>query len=164
MLASSAGDYTVLGGFPVPAFMRFAAAVTLGLVLASPSAAEQKIARKNLPPKVEAAVKAEEAKGAAITGLSKEMNGGKTVYEIETTMNGRSRDLILSADGEILELEEAVDITDVPEAAAHALGAHGTIVSIERVTKGSVVTYEARVKRNGKTSERQVRADGSAVK
>lgn len=34
--------------------MRFAAAVTLGLGLASPSAAEQKIARKNLPPKVEA--------------------------------------------------------------------------------------------------------------
>jgi hypothetical protein len=33
--------------------MRFGAAVRLGLGLASPSAADQKIARKNLPPKVE---------------------------------------------------------------------------------------------------------------
>jgi uncharacterized membrane protein YkoI len=142
--------------------MKLVLVAALGMV--SWAAAEQKIARKSLPPAVEQAVKAEEAKGATVVGLAKETEDGKTVYEVETKVNGRTRDLLFSVDGQLIEAEEAVGMADVPDVVTRAFAAHGRVASVERVTKGTTVTYEARVVRNGKTSEVKVHPDGTPVK
>jgi predicted aspartyl protease len=128
--------------------------IVAGVALAAVSlaAAERKVSRKDLPAAVEQAVAAEESKGAKVVGLSRETEGGKTFYEIETTVNGRTRDLLVTPTGVVVEVEEAVAVDAVPAAARRALMARGTVVSVESVTKNGVVTYEARVKRNGKTS------------
>ena len=54
---------------------------------------DQKIAMKDLPAAVRAALQRESV-GATVKRLSKEVEGGKTLYEVETIRDGRSRDLL----------------------------------------------------------------------
>jgi hypothetical protein len=66
--------------------------------------------------------------------------------------------------GRIVELEEATTFESVPAAVKAALTQKGKILKIETVTRGSAVTYEAVVSKNGKKSEVAVEADGSVKK
>jgi len=113
---------------------------------------------------VQQAVRQEEAKGARIVGLSKEVEDGKTMYEVETTVNGHTRDLLLDATGAIVETEEATPLAAVPPAVKRALEAQGTVISVETVTKGKTVTYEAQVQKSGRKSEVAVDAAGNRIK
>ena len=45
------------------------------------------------------AVRQEEAKGATVMSVVAEKEGARTLYEVETMVNGRTRDLILDATG-----------------------------------------------------------------
>ena len=141
---------------------------TIGaLVLACGALAESKIKMEDLPPAVQKAAK-EQTKNATIVGLSKEVEGGKTVYEIETKVNGKTRDLLLDQTGAVLEVEEEVDLNSLPAAAREAIQQKiggGKLKKVEAVTKGSRVSYEASyVGKLGKTSEIAVNADGTAHK
>lgn len=80
-----------------------AIAVTVWVVVAQGT----KIEMNDLPPAVHRAVLAE-ISGAEIVGLVKEEDNGRTLYEVETTLNGRTRALKFSADGQLLEAEEVV--------------------------------------------------------
>ncbi len=128
------------------------------------SAADKKIQMKDLPPAVQKAVQAEEAKGAKIVGLATEVEGGKTMYEVETTVGVRTRDLLLNAAGAIVEIEEETAIDAVPAPVKAELEARGKVGEIETVTKGRTVTYEAVVEKNGKKSEVAVNAAGQPIK
>ena len=66
---------------------------------------ESTVQLKNLPPAVRATVEAE-TKNATIKGLSKETEKGKTVYELESLVNGRTRDLMIDAAGQVYLVEE----------------------------------------------------------
>jgi uncharacterized membrane protein YkoI len=144
--------------------------LTLALAAAA-IAAETKVLMKDLPPAVQKAVQAQTA-GAQIKGLSKETGKGKTVYEIETIVNGKSRDLTLDAAGTVVEIEEQVALDSIPAEAKAAIekkAAGGRIKTVESVmivgpAKGSTVVYEAAYAKGGKSHEVQVRADGSDVK
>ncbi|MBO0858682.1 MAG: hypothetical protein J2P21_09485 [Chloracidobacterium sp.] len=59
---------------------------------------------KSLPPAAQKTVE-EQSKGATIRGLSK---GGEGAYELELTVYGRSKDMIIDPTGAILEVEEGV--------------------------------------------------------
>jgi uncharacterized membrane protein YkoI len=50
----------------------------------------------------------EQAKGAQVLGFSKETEKGQTTYEVETKMNGKSRDLTFDAAGTLMEVEQEV--------------------------------------------------------
>jgi uncharacterized membrane protein YkoI len=136
----------------------------LALAVAGLSAADKKIQRKDLPPAVEKAVQLEETKGATVKGLAIEVEGGKKMYEVETTVNGYSRDLLFYATGRLVEAEEATTLDAVPAAVKAALEASGKVLMVETVTKGKTVTYEATVEKNGKKSEVAVGADGKRLK
>ena len=63
-----------------------------------------------------------------------------------------------------MEIEEATALADLPEPAQKALRAaagQGKIITVEKVTKGSIVSYEATINKAGKKSEVGVNADGS---
>ena len=62
------------------------------LLGAAAFAADTKVKLESLPPAVQAAVK-QQTKNATLVGLSTEKEKGKTTYEVETTVNGKSRDL-----------------------------------------------------------------------
>jgi Protein of unknown function (DUF2874). len=125
--------------------------------------ADQKLQMKDLPAAVQKGVTAN-LNGGTLKGLSKEVEGGKTIYEVETTLNGRTRDFLLDATGRLIELEDELAMDAVPAAVKTALETHGKIVKVESVTRGKVVTYEGTVEKNGKKSEVAVDANGKKVK
>lgn len=139
-------------------------ALAIAVGVAGLSAADKKIQMKDLPPAVQKAVQAEEAKGAKIVGLATEIEGGKTMYEVETTVGARTRDLLLNAAGVIVETEEETAIDAVPAPVKAALEARGKVGKVETVTKGRTVTYEAVVEKNGRKSEVAVNAAGKPIK
>jgi uncharacterized protein with beta-barrel porin domain len=143
--------------------------IILGLALlgAIAFAAETKVKLESLPPAVQAAVK-ERTRNATLVGLSTEKEKGKTTYEVETTVNGKSRDLVLDKTGAILETEDEVELNSIPAPAKAALqkrAGAGTIIKVEKLTAGSSISYEAAIKtKSGKTIEAAVNADGAPHK
>jgi len=75
---------------------------------------------KGLPSAVQKTVQ-EQIKTGKLRGLSREVEGGKTYYEAETTVNGKSRDILMDEAGAIVEVEEATPFESIPEAAREAL-------------------------------------------
>ncbi len=141
--------------------------IIVGLLLAGVLFAETKVKMSDLPPAVQAAVK-EQTKTATLVGLNKEVEKGKTVYEVETKVNGKTRDLLLDATGAVVETEDEVDLDIIPAAAKAAIqkkASGGAIQKVEKLTKGSSVAYEAAIKtKTGKTVEATVNADGTPHK
>jgi hypothetical protein len=144
--------------------------VVCGLVLGVVPAAgaqERKITRSELPPAVAATVD-RETRGATIKGFTTEREHGRTTYEAETVVNGRTRDIEISQDGRVNEIEEEVDMASLPAKVQQALSAKaaggGRITKVESLTKGGkLVAYEAAMVKNGRHSEFQVGPTGDSL-
>ena len=142
--------------------------IATGFLCASAFAAETKVKVEDLPAPVQNTVK-EQTKNATLVGLKEEKEKGKTVYEVETKgASGKTRDLLLDSTGALIETEEEIDLDAIPAAANAAIQkrlAGGTIRKVEKITKGSSVSYEAAIKtKSGKNAEIGVNADGSPHK
>lgn len=137
----------------------FTAIAIVAAISGIASAADQKGQLKNLPAAVQKAVQ-EQTKGATLVGVSEEKAGGKVVYEVETKVNGRTRDLLIDRAGIVIEVEEEVALETLPPAVQSALRARGKVLRVETLTHGSTVTYEAQVERDGKKREVVVDATG----
>ncbi len=150
-------------------FMKISTLLCLQVALLAPVlAAEKKVKLESLPPAVQNGVR-EQTKNATLVGLNEEKEKGKTVYEVETKgASGKTRDLLLDSTGAVIETEEEIDLDAVPAAAKAAIQkrlAGGTIRKVEKLTKGSSVSYEAAIKtKSGKNTEIGVNADGSPHK
>jgi len=138
--------------------------IALAAGLLGLAAADKKLQMKDLPQPVQKAVQQEQARGATIVGLASEVEGGKTMYEVETKVNGHTRDLLFDASGKLVEAEEETPIGAVPAPVKAAFEARGKVLKVEALTKGNVVTYEAQVEKNGKKSEVVVDANGKTPK
>lgn len=129
-------------------------------------AQEKKIERKDLPPAVEKTVEAE-SQGATIKGFSQEKENGQTNYEAELTVNGHSKDVLIDANGHVVEVEEQVALDALPAAVRDGLQAKagaGKIVKVESLTKhDKLVAYEAVVQTAGKKKEIQVDPSGKPL-
>ena len=138
-----------------------------GLLLAgTASAQEKKIKRSDLPPAVEKTVAAQ-SEGATIRGFSTEKEKGETFYELEMTVSGHSKDVLMAADGTIVEVEEQVvqdSLSAEVKAGLQAKAGKGKILKVETITKkGKLVAFEAQVTTDGKKSEVQVGPDGKPL-
>ncbi len=136
------------------------------LMIAAGQAAEQRIARSRLPVPVRDAVD-RESKGASVKGYSKEVENGKTFYEVETVRNGKSRDVLVNAAGTLVEVEEEVDRAALPEKIQTGLkraAENQKIVKTELVTKRNSRIYEAVIQNGTKSFEIQVDSNGERVK
>jgi uncharacterized membrane protein YkoI len=147
--------------------LKFALCAALPVaMLTTVFAAETKLKVSDLPAAVQKTV-TEQTKSATLIGVSKEVEKGKTLYEIETKANGLGRDLLVDKTGAIVEVEQEVAIDSIPAAARTAIqkkAAGGKITKVETLTQGTSVSYEAEVVKGGKTSEIGVNADGSPHK
>jgi len=140
--------------------------VLSGALAVSPLAAEKKVKLESLPAAVQAAVK-EQTQGATLVGVSKEKEKGKTVYEVETKVGGKTRDLTLDAAGQVVMVEEEVDITSIPAAAREAIekkAIGAKIKLVEKVTQAGAVRYESIIEKGRKSSEFTVNPDGTVHK
>ena len=144
----------------------FASLVIAAATVSSAQAQERKIKRSQLPPAVEKTV-AEQSQGATIKGFSTEIEKGKRVYEVEMTVNGHGKDIIVDSKGNVVEVEEEVAMDSLSQAVKDGLtkaAGTGTISKIESLTmNGTLVAYEAVVKRGVKRSEVQVGPNGEKL-
>ena len=136
----------------------------IGLSLAGVArAADKKLAKADLPPAVLKTAE-EQSKGAKVLGYSSETEEGKLEYEVHLQVDGHSRNVSISSDGGLIEIEEQVDIEKLPPSVKTSLlkqAGKGTISKVESLTKGgSIVAYEAQVKTAGKHYEIQVGPQG----
>ena len=127
---------------------------------------EKKLKRTDLPAAVQKAAD-QERHGATIRGYSSETEDGQLVYEVEMRVHGHGRDVLIGADGSVLEIEEEVALDSVPAAVKAGLvqlAGSGKITKVESLTKrGALVAYEAQVRTGAKRSEIQVGPDGKAL-
>lgn len=129
-------------------------------------AQEKKIKRSDLPAAVEKTVVAQSG-GATIKGFNEEKEKGQTYYEVEMTVNGHSKDVLMDASGAVVEVEEEVAMDALSaevKAGLLAKAGKGKILKVESLTKkDKLVAYEAQVNTDGKRSEIQVGPDGKPL-
>jgi uncharacterized membrane protein YkoI len=129
-------------------------------------ARERRIKRSELPPAVEKTV-AEQSQGATILAFTTEGMGAKTVYEVEMKVNGLSKDVSMNADGSVAEVEEQVNMSDLPSNVKAGLAnkaGKGKILKIESLTKqGKLVAYEAVIANGASKREIQVGPEGQVL-
>lgn len=129
-------------------------------------AGETRIRKSDLPPAVQKTAD-EQSKGATVKGYNREVENGKVEYEVELAVNGHTKDVSMDPQGNVLEVEEQVNLGSLPasvrEGLANAAG-KGTIRKVESLTKqGKLVAYEAQVLTAGKHSEIQVGPEGKPL-
>lgn len=140
-----------------------------GLAAAGMAAAqdqEKKIKRSDLPAAVEKTVAAE-SEGATIKGFSREKENGQIFYEAEMTADGHTKDVLMDANGAVVEVEEGVAVDALsPEVKAGLLAkvGKGKITAVVTIKKhDKLVAYEAKLNTSGKKSEAQVGPDGKPL-
>ena len=142
------------------------ATVAVAASLLSQEQTENKIAASALPPAVRKAA-AEESKGATVLGYSKETEKGKTYYELEMKRDGLSEKILMDSTGAVTEIEKEVPTGSLAPAVREGLqkaAGEGKIVKVESLSKhGTLVAYEAQVRKGSKTSEVQVGPDGGTL-
>ncbi len=134
--------------------------------LSTAQAFEKKIAKAQLPAAVQKTA-AEQSQGATIVGYSTEKEKGVTLYEVELKVDGHTKDVTMSASGQVVEVEEEVafhSLSPEVQAGLKAAAHKGTLGKVESLTKGGkLVAYEAQVKNGAKKSEVQVGPDGGKL-
>lgn len=111
-----------------------------------------KISQKEVPEPVLSAFTKAYPK-ASVKNYLREMREGKTCYELETKDGSTKRDIIYAANGEVMEIEEALKPTELPPLVLAALAAthpHAKIIAAERLTRGTIVQYESTISAGGK--------------
>ena len=136
------------------------------LMATGATAGEKKTELKDLPPAVQAAV-LEQAKDLPAYTLSVEEEDGETSYEVESKVNGFSRDVHIDASGVVVEVEEEMDPARLPEPVRKAVeeaAGGGTIRKVEALTKGGATEYEVVITGPRGKSKFVVSGDGTIKK
>jgi hypothetical protein len=146
---------------------RLSVMVLTGLMIAAPShAAEKRISKSALPPAV-AKTADEQSTGATVQGYMQDNDNGQVEYEVEMTVNGHSKDVTIEPSGQVLEVEEQVELSALPAVVVAGLkdkAGHGKITKVESITKHrAIVAYEVQVSTLGKHSEIQVGPHGKPL-
>ena len=109
----------------------------------------------------------EQTKGAEIRGFSQETENGQTYYEAELIVSGHTKDVLVDANGSVIEVEEQISTESLSAAVRQGLqdkAGKGKLIQVETLTKkGKLVAYEGKVLINGKISELQVGPDGRTL-
>jgi uncharacterized membrane protein YkoI len=141
----------------------------VSLLPASPQGAqakEQRVTMDSLPAAVRKTA-TEQSKGATMRGISTETEHGKTLYEVELTVNGHTRDVLIVADGSVSEVEEEIAVASLPapvKVTREQEAAPGKIVKVEAVTTGGKLAfYEALVQKDGKKTNVSIGPDGKLM-
>ena len=123
---------------------------------------------KDLPAVVQKTVE-DNVKGGQIKNISKEEEDGIEQYEVESLVNGKSRDFNVDTKGNLLVVEEATTIDAIPATAKASIlkkVADGKLRTVETFTKpGQPIMYEAAyIDKKGRHHEVLVKADGTETK
>ena len=109
---------------------------------------EDHIAVDQLPASVQATIKAQ-APNATIKKAEKEIEQGKTVFEIELKRDKYEIELEIAEDGTLIKSEEEIPVEALPTAILDSLKKQNlTPKEAERVQEGKRVFYEVKIKKS----------------
>ena len=97
-----------------------------------------------VPQEIAAAFKTQFPDGF-ISELTEEIEEGLVIYEIEFTSQGKDMCAKYGADGEVLELEQSITVSELPEVIYSDIAdnyARFSITQIDRISSGDSVYYE----------------------
>jgi hypothetical protein len=121
---------------------------------------------KDLPKAVQQTVK-EQSKGGQVIGLSKEVEGGKTIYEAEMKINGHGKDILIDSSGKVVEAEEEMTLSSLMAPVQAQINKNigkGKILKLESLTNNGVLSsYEAVVETGGEKSGIKMGTDGKPL-
>jgi uncharacterized membrane protein YkoI len=146
--------------------------VTLSIILfmtlpihAQTKESEERIKRASVPTSVLSAFEKSYPK-AIVRGYSREDEGGKTVYEIESRDRGVNRDVSYDSDGNIVSIEESIQYAELPEPVRDTISRDypkGKVIKSERLLKDSTTQFEVVVKSGKHTVELVYDSEGRSV-
>jgi hypothetical protein len=93
---------------------------------------------------------------ATIKECAKEVEEGKTSYEVASTENNVGRDVLYDPEGNVIVVEETIAVSDTPKPVQQAVNKKfpkGEIILAEKLMRGSSVNYEFQVKDKGEIKE-----------
>jgi hypothetical protein len=128
--------------------------------------AKKEFTAKDLPEAVSAAFK-KAYPNAEIKGAGKEIEEGKTFYEVESLDGKIKRDLTYTTDGTLSEIEETIAADALPKEVINTLHAaypKAEIKKAETVTRGAVTNFEIVIKSEKKSYELVFDKDGKITK
>jgi hypothetical protein len=130
-----------------------------------PAPTETKETLESLPPAVRKAVE-EQSRGATLRGVAREVKDGVTLFEVETTVNGRTKNLMLDLQGKMVSVEEQTTLGEIPEPARAAILRAvntGKLVLVEKMTKNATTFFEKHIDRKRKLSEVKMDTRGQPI-
>lgn len=147
---------------------RLAANALLAILAGATSAfaQEQKISCTAVPTAVREAF-AKAFPKAKIKHCSREVEKGKTTYEIASVEGETGRDVTFHADGTLISVEETIAFGSVPEPVQRVVNERfpgGEIARAEKVMRDGTVLYEFGIKHRGKLVEIVFDPGGNEVK
>ena len=104
---------------------------------------------------------------AVILSYEEEVKNGKTTYEIESKDGSTRRDVILSSTGQILEAEEKIKKTEIPQAVQEAIRSkypEAEITRAEKVNAKGKIQYEVGLKQGKKRFSIEFDSNGEYLK
>ena len=108
-----------------------------------------------------------EASGFKASSANTEMEDGKTVYEIQGMAGGKTVEVDVMEDGTLDEVETAVDMSAVPDAANKAIMAkmpNFKSSKVEESKRTDGMYYEIEGTDGANKLEVEIKADGSGMK
>lgn len=153
--------------------------VAMSMIASTLDAAEEKEVKVKLadcPAAVQKTLQ-REANGGTINEVDKELDDGKTIYEVDVKIDGKNYELTVAENGTLLgkvldedeeeeEKEEKLKLSDCPEAVQKTLKREAnsaTIDAVDKETEDGKTVYETDVKIDGKNYEIKVAADGTLI-
>ncbi len=128
--------------------------------------AEKKIGRESVPEQVQAAFQKAYPQ-AVIRGYEQDVQNGQPVYEIESKEGHIRRDVIYSGTGQVLEVEEVVKKSQLPQAVIETILAQfpkADISRVEKITRDKDIAYEVGLKEGVKHFSIEIDSMGKILK
>lgn len=144
----------------------FATIALVGFVNFTQAAAPVKVAKKDVPEAVLSSFTKMYPQATVIT-YSREIREGKTCYELESKDGTTKRDIIYAANGDVMEIEEAMKASELPATVMGTLIKNYPkvkIIAAEKLVKGTIVQYETTIKVKGKMIDLVFGETGELVK
>jgi len=91
--------------------------------------------------------------GGKVEKIDKEVEKGKTVYDVEATVNGRHMEYTVGMDGTVVGTETSIDFGELPDAvrsAAQAYFGSATGLNPSKGVEYGQTTYEVEGRKDGK--------------
>jgi uncharacterized membrane protein YkoI len=95
--------------------LRLTAGLALGLLISVAGLADQKKINESKLPTAVQKTAAEQSAGATVSGYTSEKVDGTMVYQMDLLVDGKTRGIVMDADGNVTAVEQEVAWSDLPE-------------------------------------------------